>query len=217
MAADDRKAVMRISASTRSPIATGNSSPDPEVSPVIESLQSLGVDEKGSSTHYCLSAEFVPNSGKKKKSSNRNKEAVIEEETTCDVQNVSTGEDTWILGSACTYHMCTDRSWFSKYEDFSEGSVMMANGKMCKIVGIGDVKIKMFDGVARTVTDVRYVPDFKHNMISIGALTDRGYTAIGGGGSLEVMKGAKIIIKGQRSPDNLYRVIGSTVTGGASI
>jgi hypothetical protein len=37
----------------------------------------------------------------------------------------------------------------------------MGNDISCKNVGIGRIKIKMFDGIVRTLTDVRHVPDLK--------------------------------------------------------
>ena len=33
----------------------------------------------------------------------------------------------------------------------------MRNNTLCKITGIGTVRIKMFDGVVRTLSDVRHV------------------------------------------------------------
>ena len=37
----------------------------------------------------------------------------------------------------------------------------MGNNITCKVVGIGTVRIKMYDGVVRTLSDVRHVPDLK--------------------------------------------------------
>ena len=41
------------------------------------------------------------------------------------------------------------------------------------MIGIGTVRIKMFDGVVRDLTDVRYVPQMKKNMISVGAVESK--------------------------------------------
>ena len=46
----------------------------------------------------------------------------------------------------------------------------MGNDAPCKIVGIGSVKIKMYDGVVRTLTEVRHVPELKKNLISLSIL-----------------------------------------------
>jgi len=39
--------------------------------------------------------------------------------------------------------------------------------------GIGTIHIKMFDGVVRDLTEVRYVPQMKKNIISIGAVESK--------------------------------------------
>jgi len=38
------------------------------------------------------------------------------------------------------------------------GVVIMGNDAACQMIGIDIVRIKMFDGVVRDLTDVRYVP-----------------------------------------------------------
>jgi hypothetical protein len=43
----------------------------------------------------------------------------------------------------------------------------MINGAHCKIIGIGNIRVKMFDGVVRTLCDVRHVPDVEKNLISL--------------------------------------------------
>jgi len=48
--------------------------------------------------------------------------------------------------------------------------VIMRNDVACQMVGIGTIQIKMFDGVVRNLTDMRYVPQMKKNIISVKAL-----------------------------------------------
>ncbi|KAG8481754.1 hypothetical protein CXB51_027217 [Gossypium anomalum] len=59
----------------------------------------------------------------------------------------------WILDSGCTFHMSPNRDWFTTYEIVSECVVLMGNNASCKIVGVGTIKVKMFDGVVRTLSD----------------------------------------------------------------
>ena len=51
----------------------------------------------------------------------------------------------------------------------------MGNGIPCKIVGVGSIRIRMFDGIVRELMDVRYVPELKSNLISLGVLDSCGY------------------------------------------
>ncbi|KAG8486155.1 hypothetical protein CXB51_019539 [Gossypium anomalum] len=103
--------------------------------------------------------------------------------------NDSKVSEEWILGSGCTFHMSPNRDWFTTYEMVFEGVVLMGNNASCKIVGVGTIKVKMFDGVIRTLSDVRHVPELKRNLISLR----------------------------QRKTAKLYVLQGSTVTDDASV
>ncbi|CAL8996546.1 unnamed protein product [Prunus brigantina] len=79
----------------------------------------------------------------------------------------------WMLDSGCTYHMCPIREWFSSFEELDCGVVLMGNNNACKTQGIGKICLKMHDGTVRELSDVRYVPDMKKNLISLGALESK--------------------------------------------
>jgi hypothetical protein len=57
----------------------------------------------------------------------------------------------------------------------------MRNNVACKIVGISTIKIKMHDGIVRTLTNVRNIPDLKKNLISLDTLDSLGYKYFGEG------------------------------------
>ena len=69
--------------------------------------------------------------------------------------------DSWILDSACFYHMTPNKDWFHTYRSVNSSSVLMGNDASCKVVEIGNIIIKMFDGVVRTLCDVKHVPDLR--------------------------------------------------------
>nr|CBG76256.1 OO_Ba0005L10-OO_Ba0081K17.7 [Oryza officinalis] len=83
--------------------------------------------------------------------------------------------DQWILDTACTYHMCPNRDWFVTYEFVQGGTVLMGDNTLCKVVGIGTIQIKMFDGCIRTLSDVQHIPNLKRNVISLYTLNHKGY------------------------------------------
>ena len=64
----------------------------------------------------------------------------------------------------------------------------MGNNASCKIVGIGSIKIKMFNGIVRMLTKVRHVLELKNNLISLGVLDSGGYKFASQGGALKVSK-----------------------------
>jgi hypothetical protein len=76
-------------------------------------------------------------------------------------------QEEWKLDSGASHHMCSHRNWFISYQSVDEGVVFMGNGIPCKTVGVGSIRIRMFDGIVRELTDVRYVPELKSNLISL--------------------------------------------------
>ena len=48
--------------------------------------------------------------------------------------------------------------------------VIMGNDGACQMKGIDIVRIKIFDGVVRDLTEVRYLPQMKKNIIFVGAV-----------------------------------------------
>ena len=67
----------------------------------------------------------------------------------------------------------------------------------------------MFDRIVRELTDVRYVPELKSNLISLGVLDSCGYKYTGQGGSLTLSKGSLVVMK-EKEVDKLYNLEGST-------
>uniref|UniRef100_A0A2N9J7Q6 Reverse transcriptase Ty1/copia-type domain-containing protein n=1 Tax=Fagus sylvatica TaxID=28930 RepID=A0A2N9J7Q6_FAGSY len=69
------------------------------------------------------------------------------------------------------------------------GSVRMGNDATCTIIGMGTIKIKMSDGVVRTLEEVRHIPDIRKNLISLGTLDSKGYSYKSENGIMKVSKG----------------------------
>uniref|UniRef100_A0A2N9J8T4 CCHC-type domain-containing protein n=1 Tax=Fagus sylvatica TaxID=28930 RepID=A0A2N9J8T4_FAGSY len=84
------------------------------------------------------------------------------------------------------------------------------------VIGISTMKIKIFDGVVRVFEDVRHILDLRKNLISLGVLDDLGYSYSTKGGVMKITKGTLLVMKG-RKVNQLYRLIGNTVVGGAAV
>src|SRR5436190_880344 len=145
-------------------------------------------------------------------------EASVVEEDLCEVLMAQSGRkktsDVWLLDSACTYHVCPRREWFSTYQPCDGGSILMGNDAECKVVGIRSIRMRMFDGEVRTVANVRHVLEVSNNLLSLGALEARGCRFASAKGILKVRKGSRLVLKGERFA-NLYLVKGSVVVGDA--
>ncbi|CDP17738.1 unnamed protein product [Coffea canephora] len=132
------------------------------------------------------------------------------------VSRLTSHPDEWILDSTCTYHMTPMREWFFEFEELDGGFVYMGNDNPCKTVGIGSIKLRNHDGSTRILKDVRYVPNLKRSLISLGLLESKGLEVRMRDGILKVTSGALLMLKGVRK-NNLYYYQGSTVVGTAAV
>ena len=115
-----------------------------------------------------------------------------------------------VLNSSCSFHMSPDKTLFHEYKIIDGGRVLMGNHNACKIVGIGFVKIRMYDGTTRALEHVRHVPGLKKNLISLGMLDSSGYIFKSDHGGLKVMKNSSIVMK-RVMKNGLYVLEGSSV------
>ena len=70
----------------------------------------------------------------------------------------------------------------------------MGNNTMCKVVGLGTIRFKMFDGMIRELRDVRHIPDLKRNLISLGTLDQIGCSIKVEYGVMKVIRGSIVIM-----------------------
>ena len=66
------------------------------------------------------------------------------------------------------------------------------------------MKIKMYDGIIKTLSDVRHVPELKKNLISLRVLDSNGYKFTGHNGE-NVSKGALVVMKAEKV-GKMYRL-----------
>ncbi|KAH1030311.1 hypothetical protein J1N35_046175 [Gossypium stocksii] len=108
--------------------------------------------------------------------------------------------------------MCPNREWFSTYSSVEGGVVCMGNDSSNKVIGIGTIKIRIHDGAIRTLSDVRYIPDLRKNLISLSILDLKGCKINIESSGIKVSRGSLILLKGKKT-GSLYILEGSTVTG----
>ncbi|KAG9446276.1 hypothetical protein H6P81_012404 [Aristolochia fimbriata] len=134
-----------------------------------------------------------------------------------DQASMDSYSNSWILDYGCSSHMCPHRSWFSTFVDYNGGKVLMGNNAAYKTVGMGTIKIKMFDDIVRTFADVRYVLEMKKSFISLGALDSNSCSFSTTSGIMKVKKGSMVVMKGEKKMGNLYHLIGNTIIGGTAV
>ncbi|KAM1114767.1 hypothetical protein PS1_005441 [Malus domestica] len=122
----------------------------------------------------------------------------------------------WVLDTGCTHHMTPHNDWFSSLKEFDGGVVFMRDDNPCTTKEIGTVRLKLHDGMVKELTGVRYVPNLKKNLISLGTLESKGFRFHSDGQTLKVTYGALVVMKAPRC-GHLYLLQGSIVTGEASV
>ena len=121
------------------------------------------------------------------------------------------------MDSACSYHVTPNKDWFDTNRLVNSGSVLMGNAASCRVIGMGNIRVKMFDSVIRTLCDVRHVPDLRKNLISLGTLDTNGFNYKSANGVMKVSKGVLTMMKRQKLAGNIYKLMGITIIGGATI
>ena len=71
----------------------------------------------------------------------------------------------------------------------------MGNDHQCNIEGMGTVRIKTDDGIVRELKEVRYVPQLKKNLISVGTLEASGMVISVRDGILKIIRGSMVVMK----------------------
>ena len=62
-------------------------------------------------------------------------------------------------------------------------------------MGLGNVRISLPNGSVWLLEKVRYIPDLRRNLISIGQLDDEGHAILFVGGTWKVTKGARVLAR----------------------
>lgn len=125
---------------------------------------------------------------------------------------VSDVADHWVLDSGASFHMTPNKDYFSSFDAKEGSSILMGNDATCKSMGVGSVRIRMYDGIVRTLSDVRYVPGLRKSLISLGQLASLGCKITIVKDGLRVSREALVLMKGVMVR-NLYLLMGTTVHG----
>jgi hypothetical protein len=86
--------------------------------------------------------------------------------------------------------------------------VTLADGSTLPVIRVGAVRFQMWDGTIRTVTDVLYVPGVRRSLVSLNELDSHEYELRIRGGSMEVLRGDLVVIRGN-TRSGLYEMVGT--------
>lgn len=89
--------------------------------------------------------------------------------------------------------------------------MMKRNNVVYKVVGIGNVRLKIHDESVIELRQVRHVPELKKKLISLGMIDQIGCIVRVQNGILSVIKGSQVLLRGTRK-NGLDILEGTTVT-----
>ena len=92
---------------------------------------------------------------------------------TTSIDNISTYKN-WILDTSSAVHVCSQKEVFNSLIAKEERIVKIVDGPACKVVCTGTVNVTGRDGTVHALEEVRYIPEARYNLISIGVLSE-GY------------------------------------------
>ncbi|KAL1214098.1 Retrovirus-related Pol polyprotein from transposon TNT 1-94 [Cardamine amara subsp. amara] len=120
-------------------------------------------------------------------------------------------KEKWVLDTGCTFHLTPRRDWFTDFHELDQGIVKMGNETVSEVKGIGTVRLQTSNGRVVVLTNVRYIPKFSRNLISVGTLESKGCSYHCENGVLKIKRGCKTVMEGVRY-ENLYFLQGSVET-----
>ncbi|CAH9057264.1 unnamed protein product [Cuscuta europaea] len=88
-----------------------------------------------------------------------------------------TDDATWYLDTGASNHMSGYKHLFTELKEAEGGNVSFGDTSKVVIKGRGKVKFLQKNGQEGTIENVLYVPSMKTNIISMGQLMEKGYSA----------------------------------------
>ncbi|GJR60775.1 retrotransposon protein, putative, ty1-copia subclass [Tanacetum coccineum] len=110
----------------------------------------------------------------------------------------------WIIDSGCSYYMTPRLDILFDFLECDGGNVQLGDNRECKIKGIGKVRIQLKDGSSFVLHNVRYIPELKRNLISLGTLKKEGFTVKLQLGKIKVINGSSVVLSGIRRDNCVY-------------
>lgn len=106
-----------------------------------------------------------------------NQAAKLDKSLLLTAMSVEIKRDLWYIDSGATSHMCNDKNMMSNFCEDKTDAVILANGDKIYTAGQGNVKVQLKNCV-KTISEVHYVPKLSTNLLSVSAMTRKGFRVI---------------------------------------
>jgi hypothetical protein len=74
--------------------------------------------------------------------------------------------------------MTPHREWFCEYERYDGGNIFLGDDSTTRIIGRGNVKLRLIDGRIITLLGVLHIKGLARNLISVRKMDDAGVKTI---------------------------------------
>ncbi|GKB35942.1 zinc finger, CCHC-type containing protein [Tanacetum coccineum] len=118
----------------------------------------------------------------------------------------------WIMDSGSSYYITYRRDYLVDFKEYDGDNILLGDGRECRVRGTGKVQVQMRDGSSFVLDNVRYVPELRRNLISLGTLEKEGFTVKMQSGKIKVIKGSLVVLSGTRRANCVYTLDGQAVT-----
>ncbi|XP_019433850.1 PREDICTED: uncharacterized protein LOC109340583 [Lupinus angustifolius] len=116
-------------------------------------------------------------------------------------------DESWYLDSGCSNHMTSHKEWLTDFNPSRKSKVRFADDSTLKVEGTGDVVVVRKNGSNALITDVLFIPGLKCNLLSIGQLVQKGFSATMKDGHCEIYDGGKrLILRSNISKNMTFQV-----------
>ncbi|KAI5397842.1 hypothetical protein KIW84_063600 [Lathyrus oleraceus] len=137
------------------------------------SFKCYNCDKVGHLTKDCRSEKKV------EETTNLTLEAKANEGFLLMAQNeINSNDNVWYLDSGASNHMCGHKHLFKEMRKIEDGNVSFGDASKVKVEGKGTIRYLQKDGLIGSIQDVYYVPNLKTNILSLGQLTEKGYSIL---------------------------------------
>lgn len=127
----------------------------------------------------------------------------------CDEDEIEDLQNNWVLDSGSSHHITNSRDWFVSYSTLVDTrDVRVGSRHTLKALGVGTVTMAVQERNTTQILNldnVLYVPNMRRNLISIGKLTDDGFTVTVCDAHIQFSKDAECILSAGRD-NGLYTI-----------
>ena len=89
----------------------------------------------------------------------------------------NTSKDVWYLDSGCSNHMTGNEKLFSAKDGSFKSKIQLGDDKSLEVATKGAMEVQTKEGI-KSIHDIYYTPQLKHNLLSVGQLCEKNYKVV---------------------------------------